>query len=107
MKVLVCGGRDWSDQAMVDAVLNGLYEREHWITVIHGGARGADRYAREWATRRLSKHPFPGLLNIYVKEFRLTGRRTPRPPARSATGGCSKKASLNSSSRSRTASITR
>lgn len=69
MKVLVCGGRDWSDQAMVDAVLNGLYEREHWITVIHGGARGADRYAREWATRRLSEHPFPGLLNIYVKEF--------------------------------------
>ena len=54
---------------MVDAVLNGLYEREHWITVIHGGARGADRYAREWATRRLSEHPFPGLLNIYVKEF--------------------------------------
>ena len=40
---------------MVDAVLNCLYEREHWITVIHVGLAG--RTGTQESGR--PEHPFP------------------------------------------------
>lgn len=58
MRVLVCGSRDWTDEAMVSTVLDGLYvmtDVEHGITgvaefvVIEGGAKGADGCAKWWA----------------------------------------------------------
>ncbi len=45
MKVLVCGGRRFNNQASVNAVLDALPV----TTVIHGGARGADTCAANWA----------------------------------------------------------
>ena len=57
-RVLVCGDREWQDDAIIHAVLTGLYA-EHsvgWLVahvtpfcVIEGGARGADRAAGWWA----------------------------------------------------------
>lgn len=48
MRVLVCGSRDWSDHEIVGAVLDG-YHAAYAVTIIEGGARGADAIAVEWA----------------------------------------------------------
>lgn len=48
MRVLVCGGRDFSDRETVFAVLDRLKRMHGRLTVIQGGARGADALAREW-----------------------------------------------------------
>lgn len=55
MRVLVCGSRDWTDSSMVHIVLSGLYWKGNpdpdrpWMTVIDGGAKGADEAAGSWA----------------------------------------------------------
>lgn len=48
MKVLVCGGRDFSDSAWVFRVLDSL-NPDH---IIEGGATGADAFAQAWAIHR-------------------------------------------------------
>lgn len=53
MKVLVCGGRDYTDRYHVDNVLDAVLWRYFGITeLIHGGANGADRLAGDWASLR-------------------------------------------------------
>lgn len=63
MRVLVCGGRDYDDKYKLDRVLNDLCEIRglkgpkdefgNWmpagLTIIHGGAKGADSLAEDWA----------------------------------------------------------
>ncbi len=61
MRVLVCGGRDHRDRAMVWSVLSGLHRDEPITLIIHGACSipdvrrppgelsGADRWAEEWA----------------------------------------------------------
>ena len=49
MRVLVCGGREYRNWERLYEVLDGLDVTE----VVEGGARGADRLAREWALSRL------------------------------------------------------
>jgi hypothetical protein len=48
-RVLVCGGRDFSDKALAFRVLDGLHARQPITALIEGGARGADTIGREWA----------------------------------------------------------
>jgi hypothetical protein len=49
MRVLVCGGRDFDDKAVVWAELNAIHEEQDRIThLFHGNARGADTLASEW-----------------------------------------------------------
>lgn len=48
MRVLVCGGRDFCDREAVFAALDRLGP----LIVIHGGARGADMLAGQWAEER-------------------------------------------------------
>jgi hypothetical protein len=54
VRVLVCGSRDWTERAPVEAVLNGIYweasGREEEVTIIEGGAKGADACAAAWVT---------------------------------------------------------
>lgn len=50
MRVLVCGGRTYRDWATVCRVLDGLTRAPDWI--IHGGAKGADALASQWAHSR-------------------------------------------------------
>lgn len=58
MKVLVCGGRDYTDRDKVYQTLHDLYtggksgHNEPLSMVIHGGASGADALAGEWARLR-------------------------------------------------------
>lgn len=49
MKILVCGGRDFSDYSLVREVL-GRFEGP--VELAHGGARGADSLAGAYAIDR-------------------------------------------------------
>lgn len=49
MKALVCGGRDFNSPAQVWHDLNNLHEDFGFTKLIQGGAKGADRFAKEWA----------------------------------------------------------
>ncbi len=49
MRVLVCGGRNYLDRRAIYDALDDL----SCTMVIHGGARGADMLAGEWAQSRL------------------------------------------------------
>lgn len=60
MRVLVCGGRDFSDPALLNRTLDDLAKTEVVDCVIEGNARGADRIAGYWARRRgIPNHKFP------------------------------------------------
>lgn len=52
MRVLVCGGRDFSDCKLVFDTLDQLAKSEVVDCIIEGDARGADRIAGAWAKRR-------------------------------------------------------
>lgn len=49
MRVLVCGGRDFSDREAVYAELSAQHAKHRFTHLIHGCARGADALAGEWA----------------------------------------------------------
>lgn len=62
--VLVCGGRDYSDQKRVDRVLDALLRSNLHMTIVHGACgwdsrspggvsdmKGADYCAHDWAHR--------------------------------------------------------
>lgn len=46
-RVIVCGGRDYADMAQLSETLGNL--KRDGLTIIEGGARGADAMARTWA----------------------------------------------------------
>lgn len=52
-RVLVCGGRDYACREQLFAVLDQAHGANPIEVVIHGGARGADALAAEWATVRV------------------------------------------------------
>lgn len=51
-RVLVCGGRDFTDQARAYAVLDHYHQGNPFSVLIHGAARGADTLAGQWAQSR-------------------------------------------------------
>lgn len=51
-RVLVCGGRNYTDQAMLFGALDMEAESRRLWRVIQGGANGADKLARMWAYSR-------------------------------------------------------
>ena len=57
LRVLVCGGRDYDDLGAVWGQLDAFHALKGPITaVIHGGARGADLLAAQWAIRSEVPH---------------------------------------------------
>jgi predicted Rossmann-fold nucleotide-binding protein len=48
MKILVCGGRHYSDYKKVKAVL----DEQPITTIVHGGASGADQLAHQYAREK-------------------------------------------------------
>lgn len=52
MRLLVCGGRAYSNRAAVFAALDRAHAKRPVSVVIHGGARGADSLAEDWAVCR-------------------------------------------------------
>jgi hypothetical protein len=54
MRILVCGGREFSDADALEAFLDAIHlgNRGPVELVIYGAARGADTMAGQWAQRR-------------------------------------------------------
>ena len=52
MRVLVCGGRNFTDRDRVFRELDDLHAQQAITCIIHGGAKGADRSAEAWAMSR-------------------------------------------------------
>jgi|ERR1035437_3032507 hypothetical protein len=50
-KVVVCGGRDFTDSKFIYSELDRLHALYTFTQVIEGDARGADRIAGQWATK--------------------------------------------------------
>ena len=48
-RIIVCGGRDYDNQKILDFALSALTQKND--VIVNGGATGADRMAREWAKR--------------------------------------------------------
>lgn len=60
MRVLVCGGRNYSDWALLAGVLDGLHRVTPINCIIHGAARGADALAERWAIEKnVARYRFP------------------------------------------------
>lgn len=60
MRVLVTGGRDFSDRKLLFETLDRLHSTHVFSVLIHGDASGADRLAGEWAAAagvRVEAHP--------------------------------------------------
>lgn len=57
MRIIVCGSRTFTDRLAINSVLNGLWwpdlteSQPNLLTVVEGGATGADSIAGEWADR--------------------------------------------------------
>lgn len=51
-RVLVCGGRDFTDTARIHSVLDHYHAQHRFSFVIHGAAPGADSLAGQWAMLR-------------------------------------------------------
>jgi len=49
MRVLVCGGRDFTDAKLLHNVLDAIHAKTPITCVIHGNAWGADTLAGSWA----------------------------------------------------------
>jgi len=49
MKILVCGGRDYSDITTVYETLSALHAKKRITYVVTGAALGADSLAEAWA----------------------------------------------------------
>ena len=51
MKILVCGGRDFDERDRMHKVLLDYIGKKRHIAIIHGGARGADLMAKQFAIK--------------------------------------------------------
>jgi hypothetical protein len=47
-RYLICGGRDFADQALLDKALGALILHPEDAVIIHGAARGADKMGANW-----------------------------------------------------------
>lgn len=52
LRLIVAGGRDYSDRTAVFAVLDHIHARRGIVEVIHGAASGADTLADQWGEMR-------------------------------------------------------
>ena len=60
MRVLVCGGRRFSDTWFIFNTLDSLHLQHRFSLVIEGNAQGVDRTAGDWAYKTgLLNHTFP------------------------------------------------
>ena len=67
MRILVTGSRDWSHRDVMADALRGFSDGSP-ITIVHGGARGADQMAGEWARKHgLEEEVFPAQWNTHGK----------------------------------------
>lgn len=67
-RVIVCGGRDYTDDDALNAALDRFHAQHRITCVIQGGATGADALAYKWAAdRRVVVHHVPADWKTYGK----------------------------------------
>ena len=60
MRLLVCGGRDFANEAALRRILDKYHSKTPVSVLIQGGARGADRLAANWARANgVECHEYP------------------------------------------------
>lgn len=70
MKVLVCGGRDFSDYLAFARAMNAIRdERGPFTEIIHGGAKGAD-----WCAHLYAGLPNQGMERCFPADWKRDGR---------------------------------
>lgn len=52
MRVIVCGGRKYRNEAFIWRTLDKLHAERQFTAFMQGGAAGADRIAKEWANTK-------------------------------------------------------
>ncbi len=52
MRILITGGRNFSDRILMWTALDRLHAKHCFMLLIHGNAKGADRLASMWAQER-------------------------------------------------------
>lgn len=60
MRILVTGSRQWNDHGVIFSELMNAAKQEKDVTLVHGGARGADTIAARWAEHlgwTVEEHP--------------------------------------------------
>lgn len=68
MRILVCGGRDYTDTKRVYEVLDDMLRHSVVDCIIEGDARGVDRIAGYWAKKnRIDLKLFPANWDKYKK----------------------------------------
>lgn len=78
--VLVCGGRDYTDEAKVFSTLDVIHARyQDRLLIVQGAARGADLLAEKWAKER--QVPYLGVPARWDRMGKVAGReRNARMP---------------------------
>ena len=67
MRILVCGGRGFSNRSRFDSIMDWFADA-HDLVIIHGGARGADNLAGDWAdVNRTGLEVYPADWDKYGK----------------------------------------
>lgn len=66
-RILVTGSRDWTDFQIIYSALNEVTSGQDMITLVAGGAVGADEMAQDWARSvygwgSVEEYPYPSLL---------------------------------------------
>lgn len=71
MKILVCGGREWRNYNFVDCILTLAHSKNPIDLLIHGGCRGVDTLAGQWALAKgIHQAAVPALWDYYRKQGR-------------------------------------
>jgi hypothetical protein len=71
MKILVCGGRDYTDKVKLFVELDAIHKERKITDVVHGGARGADTMAHDWARQNnIRIWPYP----VTKQEWKTYGK---------------------------------
>lgn len=70
MKILITGGRDYSNREYVDQVLNEMYiKHKNEFSLVLGGASGVDTFAQDWACFMKVNH------HVFYADWRRYGKR--------------------------------
>lgn len=83
-RILITGSRTWPRAAIVWALLDGeveaeLRERDQpGLIVVHGGAVGADRHARDWARMTSRHHGVTVTQEEHIPQWRPYGIYNPQ-----------------------------
>jgi len=67
-KILVCGGRNYTNKDRVYTILDRIHKYYSDICIVQGGAMGADYIAKSWAIdNNIKQHEFKANWNQYGK----------------------------------------